>query len=209
MYDIIETNLSFDYMNKIIEKTKALRLGLIGGWAAYLYVNLNYKRAFGTDYIKSRDIDFFVRSDDVYDFQKIIKKLGFEKIAYNFRYELIYDRENKIKISRNQAKKKPIYDLVYVFLDLFSESDIEGVWYLELLKNSKIHSVNDKPVLDIDSLLELKSFSLFEREKLHKENKDAADIYALLFYSDHEYRQTKLINKAIKKLFQDGNYAIL
>ena len=60
MYDELETNLSFEYLKKIIEEYKEFKIGVIGGWAVYFYINNNYRKAFGIDYLKSRDIDLYI-----------------------------------------------------------------------------------------------------------------------------------------------------
>ena len=95
MYDILETDLSFEYMKKLIGLCKELDFAIIGGWAIYFHVNEEYRKAFGIDYLKSRDIDVFIDSNDANKFNDIIKKNGFEKSAYFFRYELIYGRTDK------------------------------------------------------------------------------------------------------------------
>lgn len=81
MYDILETDLSLEYLNKIIKIKNTL---VVGGWAIYFYVNQYYRRAFGIDYLKSRDIDIFVKSENLSSFIKEIKKLGFIPSSYFF-----------------------------------------------------------------------------------------------------------------------------
>ena len=56
MYESFETNLSFEYLQKIIDKIKE-PICLLGGWAVYLTVNDNYRKLMHRDYIGSRDID--------------------------------------------------------------------------------------------------------------------------------------------------------
>jgi len=212
MYDILETDLSFEYLKKISRIKNTI---LIGGWATYFYVNENYRKAFGLEYIKSRDIDIFIKSIYLSKFIKEIKKLGFTPSPYFFRYELIYNRNKNKIVTEKEARKQPIYDLVYVFLDLFTDQKSENAWYLDIFKKTKIFKiekagsfdsgvfdVNKYIVCDINTLLELKCVSFFEREKLDKEFKDACDIYALLIYSEKIFKVTKNIKNSIEKIIK-------
>jgi len=200
MYDPIETDISYQYLIKL--KDANLRVAVIGGWAVYFHVKEEYQKAFGKEYLKSRDIDIFIDAKDEADFYKIIKGMGFWPSSYGFRYELIYDREKKEIISHEKAKTKHIFNLAYIFLYLFSDKKTKklGSWVLPYLAKSKIEMVGGYPVLDADSLLRLKMNSFFEREKLDKELKDACDIYALLFYSGKRFKLNIMIRKTVEKI---------
>lgn len=201
MYDGLETDLSFDYLNAIIRKSQGLKIAVIGGWAVYFYVNNNYRKAFGVDYIKSRDIDIFIDSRDALKFKKTIESLKFSKSAYHFRYEIIYDRNEKQAITNKEAKEKPVYNLVYIFLDLFTNKKSQlGAWVFNELNKGKVIQIENIPVIDIETLFRLKVLSFFEREKLDKELKDACDIYSLLMYSNAKLKIGKEAAKAIEKI---------
>jgi len=202
MYDPIETDASYDYLLKLSQRVSGLRYAIMGGWGVYFQVGKEYRKAFGREYLKSRDIDVFVEASDELAFLAIIKELGFVESAYNFRYELVYDREEKKIISSKSAKSKPIYDLVYIFLDVFSNRKTSklGSWVLPDLKEAKIVEIEKIPILDINLLLRLKAVSFFEREKLDKELKDACDIYALLLYSNTKVLPNVLLKKTIEKI---------
>ncbi len=202
MYDPIETDISYTYLLKIIEKLKNLKFAIIGGWGVFLHVKNEYQRAFGREYLKSRDIDIFIDAKDEYNFLDIIKSLGFKESSYYFRYELIYDRERKKIISTEEAKKRYIFNLIYIFLDVFSNKKTEklGSWTILDLEKARIDKIENFPVLDIDSLLKLKITSFFEREKLNKELKDACDIFALLSYSGKKIKSNLLIKKTAEKI---------
>ena len=202
MYDLLEVEISYEYLNKLIKVCNKLNFGIIGGWAVYYYVNKEYKKAFGVDYLKSRDIDIFIDGKDYLKFLDIINKLGFDKSAYYFRYELIYNRLNKTIINKEQAKKIDIYNLVYVFLDLFSNLKKKQAWYLDILKRPMITEFNNIKLVDIDTLLKLKTYSFFEREKLDKELKDACDIYSLIMYSNYKFNLTRELKKALEKIIK-------
>ncbi len=204
MYDPLETEISFEYLKKLVEECKTLKFGIVGGWAVFFKVNENYRKAFGTDYLKSRDIDVFMHSKYESEFEKVIKKLRFEKSSYFFRYKLIYDRERKSLVGESQAKKTPMFNLIEIFLDVFSneKTKIIGSWDFDFLKNAKIQEIQKIPVIDIETLMQMKCVSFFEREKLDKEFKDACDIYALLVYSEEKIKSTKLLKEAVKKILR-------
>lgn len=202
MYDPAETEISFEYMKKLIDESGDMKLGLIGGWAVFYHVNKNYQKAFGSDYLKSRDIDLFIASKDETQFSKLIERQGFIKSGYYFRYKLAYDRENKKQVTENQAGKIPMFNLIEIFLDVFSDKKTVkiGSWAFDFLKNAEIIEIQNIPVIDINTLLHMKSVSFFEREKLDKELKDACDIYALLVYSGKKIKSTILLKEAVKKI---------
>ncbi len=218
MYDILETDLSFEYLKKIFKIKNPI---LIGGWATYIYVNENYRKAFGLDYLKSRDVDIFIKFRYLNEFIKEIKKLGFIPSAYFFRYELIYNRNKNKIVTEKEAKGQPIYDLIYIFLDMFTDKKSEKAWYLDTFKRARAFKIEKigsfdgnnfdnssfdvnmyTNMCDINTLLELKCISFFEREKLDKEFKDACDIYALLIYSRKKFKVTKNIRSSIEKIIK-------
>jgi len=202
MYDPIETDISYKYLEQLKDNLKGLRWAVIGGWGIFFQVQKEYSRAFGREYLKSRDIDVFIDSKDAKDFLQIIKRLGFKESSYKFRYELIYDREEKKLITSEKAKQKHIFHLIYVFLDVFSDKETKylGSWAFSQFQKAKIENIQGFPVLDILSLLNLKILSFFDREKLDKELKDACDIFALLNYAGKKIKVNIGIKKGIEKI---------
>ncbi|MCD6215712.1 MAG: hypothetical protein J7J92_01400 [Candidatus Aenigmarchaeota archaeon] len=204
MYDITEVNLSYEYLKKIIFEAKknSANVAILGGWATFFYVNEKYRRAFGIDYLKSRDIDIFVPHKKEKLFYKIIKNFKFLPAEYNFRYKIIYDREQKRIIDERIAKNKPIYNLIYIFLDIFSDKKTKliGSWAIPILNRAKIKNVSGFPVVDIKTLVKLKCVSFFDREKIDKEFKDACDIYALVFYSGEKITISHGLRAGLKKI---------
>ena len=202
MYDAHETETSKKYMYELLKHSSSINIALIGGWAAYIYVNSNYRKAFGLNYLMSRDIDVFIDVKHEKKFADLIKNLGFQKSAYPFRYEIIYDKVSNKIITQEQAKKQRIFNLFYIFLDLFSNKPTKllGTWCIGSLNNSKRIFIDNIPILDINSLILLKTTSFFEREKLDKELKDACDLYALVFYSEQNLELTELLKHALDKI---------
>ena len=115
MYDPLETDLSRKELTAIFKESIGIPICLIGGWASYFYVNEKYKRAFGKEYMGSRDIDIFFDPKKEKEFSKVVNKRGFTKNGLPFRYEKIYDRESKTFVTQEEAKRKPLYDLIYIF----------------------------------------------------------------------------------------------
>lgn len=215
MYDPIETDLSMQELKLILGECSKqdVPVCLIGGWASYFYVNGNYKRAFGQDYMGSRDIDLFFFAKNEKQFAEVVKKMGFSKNGFKFRYEKIYDRNTKKCISQEQAKKEHIYNLIYIFLDIFSDNETNelGSWSdIPPMKSIKFSLVETFSLADIDTLVALKGIALFARDKADKENKDACDLYALLNYSGKEIQLTELLEESIKKILNRADllYAI-
>lgn len=202
MYNPIETDISFEYLQKIRAMALKARWAVIGGWGVFFQVKEEYNRAFGREYLRSRDIDVFIDAKHEEEFFNIIKGLGFKESSYNFRYELIYDREKKKIITELKAKEKDIFNLIYIFLDIFSNNKTKklGSWVFPILSKAKIEDIRGYPVLEVNSLLNLKITSFFEREKLDKELKDACDIYALLFYSGKKPKLNLAVKKAAEKI---------
>ncbi|MDI6738102.1 MAG: hypothetical protein QME12_06335 [Nanoarchaeota archaeon] len=213
MYDPLETDLSLNELKALFHESRGIPIALIGGWASYFYVNENYRRAFGKDYMGSRDIDIFFESASEANFAKAVYSRGFTKNGLKFRYEKIYDRQTKTFITQEQAKKKPIFDLIYIFLDLFSNQETKELgswWDLEPLKKVSFLKVDNFMLVGIDTLIALKSTALFARDKADKENKDACDLYALIKYSGKPIQPTELLKKAMEKLLSRNDliYAI-
>ncbi len=207
MYDPLETEISSQELIRLLTacENKGIPACVIGGWAAYYYVNEEYRKAFGKDYMGSRDIDLFFDPSKEEEFAKAVSEFGFEKNGLPFRYEKVYHREQKKFIKPDYAKPEGIYNLIYIFLDVFSNKETTKIrsWHdlapLKLVKFYKIGKIN---LADIDTLIALKSHALFARDKADKENKDACDLYALLNYSKRKIAAQELLLKAIDKMLQ-------
>jgi len=211
MYDPLETDLSRKELAAIFQESKGLPICLIGGWATYFYVNEEYRRAFGKDYLGSRDIDIFFDPKQEKAFENVIKRRGFEKDGLPFRYEKIYDRENKAFITQEEAGRSQVFNLVYIFLDLFSNARTKlGSWYLEPLRKISFFRMGDFTLADLDTLVSLKCVAIFARDKADKESKDACDLYALIRYGGKAIKMTGLFKRAIEKVLgrTDLMYAI-
>ncbi len=210
MYDVDETEISLRELTLLLNEceTRSVPVCVIGGWATYFYVNNEYKRAYGKDYMGSRDIDIFFDPGKEKDFAELVSNFGFEKNGFKFRYEKIYNRETKKFVSSSEAKSVDIYNLIYIFLDIFSNKKTSTIisWHdLEPLKNVQFYKISGFNVADIDTLISLKCHALFARDKSDKENKDACDLYALLQYSKKRIASKPILIKAIEKILRRGD----
>ncbi len=204
MYDPIETQISFDLLKELITECRKqnIKVEIIGGWATYFYVNESYRRAFGKDYMGSRDIDICFDHSKEEEFLKLIKDLGYIPNGMPFRWEKIYNRETKKFLTEEEAEKEQIFNLIKIFLDIFCDGKTEKLksWNLPSLRNRKTMVVSSFEVTDVDTLIDLKCHALFERDKADKENKDACDLYSLIRYSNQKITLTPLLKKAIEKI---------
>lgn len=204
MYDPIETDLSFNLLKDISSECKKrnIYVSIIGGWATYFYVNETYFRAFGKPYMGSRDIDICFDYSKEKEFLQLIKDMGFAPNGMYFRWEKIYNREAKKFITSEEAKNEHIFNLIYIFLDIFCDrkTEILKSWALDPLKQRKSHIIDGFSLADINTLANLKCIALFSRDKSDKENKDACDLYALIAYSGQKIASSNLLKKAIEKI---------
>ena len=88
MYDPLETDISRKELAAIFKESIGIPICLIGGWASYFYVNEKYKRAFGKEYMGSRDIDIFFDPKKEKEFLKVVNKRGFAKNGFHFSTRL-------------------------------------------------------------------------------------------------------------------------
>ena len=56
LYSATETDTSYKYLQQIV-KILDEPICILGGWAVYLTVNTNFKKAEGRNYLGSKDID--------------------------------------------------------------------------------------------------------------------------------------------------------
>ena len=92
MYDPLEADISFTELGLICAECKKrnVTICIIGGWATYFHVNESFRRAFGRDYMSSRDIDLFFAPEKEKEFAEIVFARGFIKNGLPFRYEKTY-----------------------------------------------------------------------------------------------------------------------
>ena len=187
MYDVAEMDASRRYID-ILVREFGDDIAIVGGWAVFLLVDERYRSATGFEYLRSRDIDLIISPKPAFvkRFDAGIRKLGFVEGGLPFRYQLILERDKGSILTEKEAAKRETFDLVYIFLDVFSPRKIPlGTWVIPELDMAlrARKTIDGVPVAPAPEVLKMKLRSYGERENPEKREKDACDIYALLHYS--------------------------
>lgn len=234
MYDPFETEISFQYLKRVINKLKE-PICLLGGWAVYLIVNNNFSRLMHRDYIGSRDIDLGFHVDKKWSLEELNKsaiaeslkmlekELGFKPLT--FRLFKQFHIDEKEEISHEEAKSIPMHLLFPLYVDLMVDNlhpkfkEAIGLLALDepLLKfvfedknnRTELNQFTKKLWLPKPTLLlATKINSVGNRDKEHKIIKDICDIYALISYSGiniKKMKQTLLKFLSQKKIDENIN----
>lgn len=216
MYESFETEISFEYLGKIIKKLEE-PICLLGGWAVYLTVNDNFKRLMHRDYIGSKDIDLGFHVDKNWTLEELKKspivktlislekELDFKPLAYRLFKQFHIDE--KREVSEEEAKILPVHFLLPLYVDLIVDNlhlkfkEVTGLFALdEPLLKFAFENEEDRTELKFikklwmpkpSLLLATKINSVVNRDKEHKKIKDICDIYALLSYSGIDIKKLK------------------
>lgn len=217
-----ETDQSFKYLKEVLDILDE-PVCMIGGWAIYFTVNENYRAVAKEDYLFSRDIDlgFHFENDSEIEgstFMKAVKKLekdGFEYVGGRMVKQLDWDTGKEL--SQVEAKKKPQFDVIPMYVDLMVDCIPK--------KFPENYLVFDEPLLslvfeDNNNRAEIKEFghkvwlpkpwlllstkikALPNRQKDHKREKDICDIASLLLFradmgqSDDTIKVVRVLKKA-------------
>lgn len=207
LYENYETDISKDNLVTVFSKVTS-PLCLLGGWAVYLTVNVNYKTDKGRDYHGSKDIDlgFHFSNNETEESlkksafnQSIIALEGIGFYSIGFRMIQQYHRETKIALTPEEAKKVRLHDIFSLYVDPMVDNipknihDVLGIipadekllaLVFEKGEFIEIEEFGVKIILPKPAvLLATKLISLPKRPIDHKKWKDIADIYALMWYS--------------------------
>jgi len=214
LYDVFETETSYDYLKKVA-KVLEEPICLLGGWAVYLTVNNNFKREQGRSYLGSKDIDIGFHIEKNFsetDLKKTafgisikaLEKEGFQ--AQGFRYYKNIHRETGEELTPDKSKSENQFDIFQIYVDLivdyihplskdiFNFVPIDELLLHYVFKEEKyrkeIELKKFKRKLWLSSpeiLLAMKIKSAPNRIKDDKLIKDICDIYALSWYSGEEF----------------------
>lgn len=181
---------------------------LLGGWAVYLTVNARYKESTGMEYLGSKDIDLgfhfsktqtpeSIRQSSYAASIEALKQMGF--YGRSFRMIQAYHRETGKRLSQDEAKKVPLYNIFDLYVDpLFDNipDKFHETMGFQPLDEPLLRTVfEEEQYAEVDEfgarfflptpsvLLATKIKALPGRNKGHKRHKDIADIYALFWYS--------------------------
>lgn len=125
MYSSKEIELSKRYLGEITESIDQ-DLCLLGGWAVYDLVNINFMDDVGREYIGSRDIDLGFHIDKNWTdeqlstsiFSSVIEiliKIGFKWQA--FRLYKDFDIETLKELTFDEANKKSQFEITRMYID--------------------------------------------------------------------------------------------
>lgn len=215
MYPKYETDISQGHLTAVFSQMKE-PVCLLGGWAVYLTVNARFNKEQGRNYLGSRDIDLGFHIDPAWskaDLQKsalaqsvkILADRGF--VGLGSRFVKHYDINTQEELTEAQARKKPTYDLFQLYVDPMADNphaDAEEIVGFPLLDEPLLsHVFSGGKFVSMDEfggkfkmptpeiLVSTKLKSAPNRNKDDKRIKDISDMYALLWYSEVEYRELK------------------
>ena len=220
MYNLKEIDLSREYLNKISNIIDE-KVVLLGGWAVYDIVNINFYNENGRDYIGSRDIDVGFHIDEDWNKTQLenselslmiqfLEKDGFRWQA--FRLYKDFDAETLKELTPEESSKKSLFEIIRLYIDPIIDNIHPQ--FKEIFQYNPI----DEPILSIayrynrfaestlhDSillcephlLLAMKLNCVNRRSKEDKRIKDISDIYALMWYSDIDLDELKIATRII------------
>lgn len=220
MYEKYQTELSWDYVNRI---TKNLNkpVFVIGGWAVHFLVNDKFKETYGKDYLGSKDLDLAynlkerdLKKSNLFKDIKYLEKEGFRILGFRLMQE--FHTETKKKLSLEEAKKIPLAFIHHIYIDLIVNripKDFKKIFgftpidepLLDLVFSDKNIKVSNFFIPTPELMLAMKLNSVLGRDKEHKRIKDTCDIFALLyccvdlneFYKTHNKNKAKDILKSL------------
>jgi phage anti-repressor protein len=213
LYESIETTSSKSALDHLVMNLEEPII-IIGGWAVYLLVDERYQKEHNSHYLGSRDVDLGFHIEPNTDKETILKSnfarslkmiedLGYFKSGTS-RYLRIINKTTKKVLSEKEAASIPQYDLFYMYVDpivdntsyviknVFKITPIDEPLLGRALKEGKMREMkylNKKLLLpEVDIIIKMKLTSFPKRTKDDKKIKDACDLYALIWYSDKNYR---------------------
>jgi hypothetical protein len=214
---------------------------LIGGWAVYESVNERYEEDKGRRYVGSKDIDIGFHMDASWSLEQIknsdylkifnyLEENNFNWVGYRFMKG--YDYETHRELSKKELVEKPMHEVIEFFIDPIVDN-VNPLVREKLLINPideplLSHVFDEKQVTEItlhdrektkatipnpEILLAMKINSVDNRTKDHKRVKDITDIFALIWYSEHEideirdkitqFKEFNMIEKTISRFTED------
>jgi len=216
LYNAIETDTSYKYLQQIVNILDD-PICILGGWAVYLTVNSNFKKAEGRNYLGSKDIDLGFHIDGSLDKSQLkntamakslekIEKDGFKPQSFRYYKEIHY--ETGKELTPEEIKTTPSHDIFPMYIDpivdnihpafkeIFGFNPADESLLMPVFQNNiyrnELHEFNKHlwlPTSEI--LLATKMKSLPTRPKGDKLIKDICDIYALSWYSGIDYKILK------------------
>lgn len=192
---------------------------LLGGWAVHIWVNKRYQEEKGQSYIGSRDIDlgFPVNPDHgPEELQQSNIGRTFETFKDNgfypstFGFQKYFDAREAEELTEDEATVRPIHDIIAMRVDIQPDTQHSDAFKAafgfqppaEPLLSHAFDGISrplndfvewklpdDFGIVEFPLLAAMKTRSFPGRSKHHKQVKDLADLYALIWYID-DWQQT-------------------
>lgn len=216
LYSTIETDTSYKYLQQIVNILDE-PICILGGWAVYLTVNTNFKKAEGRNYLGSKDVDLGFHIDRSLEKMQLkntamakslekIEKDGFKPQSFRYYKEIHY--ETGKELTPEEIKTTPSHNIFTMYIDpmvdyihpafkeIFGFTPADESLLMPVFKRSiyrnELHEFNKDLWLPTpDILLATKMKSLPTRPEGDKFIKDICDIYSLSWYSGIDYNIIK------------------
>jgi hypothetical protein len=212
LYDSQETDVALKALG-VLARLLPEPFLLLGGWAVYVTVNESYRRAHGSSYLGSRDIDvcFHVDPGQTTDALKsstfakaldVIVKAGYMPQG-SYRFCKMARKADGMALTEEAAKEYQHYELSYLYIDMMVDNvhpQHKQVFRCDPLDeplaarvfedgDTVRHSMKGFEVIvpAPASLLATKLRSIPQRDKDDKLIKDACDIYSIIWHSPEGY----------------------
>ena len=211
MYDMEITELSRSYIIKLTNELGS-DLCLIGGWAVYGQVTKGYEAETERIYIGSKDIDLGFHVDPDWSETEILdsrllktiriltEELDFEPYG-SYRFAKWYDRQTWRELSELESRTTESFNIHHLFVDLLVDYSFDTLnellgftpidesllaHYFNASRNRTFVSLGgvEVPVPTVPLLLAMKVRTIPRRQETHKREKDLADSFALLRFTD-------------------------
>lgn len=149
---------SYETLKEIVkaQEDSGFEIVLIGDWAVYLY----------NSYMKSRDIDFAIRKEDVWKLDNYLQMVGFSKTEDSH-----LGKKGYVKLFEGNKVELDVYD------ETVGRFPVDEV--LKRTQRGEVDGLKVK-VADITALVTLKLVCAAERLGTGKGSKDMSDLIALL-----------------------------
>lgn len=104
---------------------------LLGGWAVHFHVNDGFQRAYGRDYIGSRDVDFGFHVDPGWSREELlgspigesirrVKDAGYQPLS--FRFVRYFDQETGEALTEAESQALPAHRVFQLYLDMIADT---------------------------------------------------------------------------------------
>lgn len=213
LYEQAETESALSALSHLVTRLPEPFL-ILGGWAVYVTVNESFRDEHGSQYLGSRDIDVCFHIDSHITGSElkestfasaiaIVQELGYLPHG-SCRYCKMIRRDTGEIITEDVARKIPIHELFYLFVDMMVDNihpmqeEIFGFKVLDEPILARVFEEGTGVRINLNKLnvfvpppyllLATKLRAIPARTNDDKQVKDACDIYSILWHSPTNYR---------------------